>query len=232
MLRGNTAKKKIAIPTVAKRAIGRAITKEQVKAIKVEPIEKKKKSPQGKGITEEGKKYVKSVAEKVEQAIALQPTQVVENDEGRPLFDGKNVDVVLAKLESAFQVGATDEEACMQADISMDSLYRYERKNPEFRNRKHLLKTKTDLAARATVAVVINERDEKNTPSNRSLETSKWHLERKVSKEYAPKQLNGNFNIPVNPLTPERIAQIESAQRAWDSTDDEDWEDEDFEVEK
>lgn len=36
----------------------------------------------------------------------------------------------------------------------------------------------------------------------------------------------------TNPLTPERIAQIELAMKAWDSKDDEDWQDSDYEVPK
>jgi len=210
MSKATTPKKYISGNAVARRVVARPLSAEKVKEIKVKKVvvDDSKKKPvrrnqhNSKKLSDADKKYVQSVGERVEQAIANAP-QVIDKDEGRPLFDGKSVDVVLAKLEAAFGVGATDKEACIQADISESSLYRYEEKHPEFRERKHLLKTKIDLSARATVAAVITERDEKNVPSNRALETSKWHLERKVSNEYANKQVNANFNMNANPLTSE-----------------------------
>ena len=42
----------------------------------------------------------------------------------------------VSKLEKAFLMGCTDLEACVYAEISKHCLYRYEEKNPEFRDRK------------------------------------------------------------------------------------------------
>lgn len=188
-----------------------------------------------KKMSSEKIEYIQSVGEKVEKRLAIieKNSNVVPQKKkaGRLLFDGKKVEVVIAKLEAAFSVGATDEQACMQADISIDALYRYCAKYPEFRNRKEILKTKPNLGAKVTLAVTINERDEKNQPTDRAINVSKWQLEKTESQNYVNKQLNANLNLNANPLTPERIEQIETAQRAWDSVDDEDWEDSDYEVE-
>ena len=53
-------------------------------------------------------------------------------DTGRPLFGGKNVHVVVAKLALASAVGATVTEACAFAGISRDSYYRCGNKYPSF----------------------------------------------------------------------------------------------------
>lgn len=70
---------------------------------------------------------------------------------GRPLFNNLNEKTVVAKLEEAFAIGATATEACVYADISRDALYRYLRKNPEFRNRIKLLRRIPILLAKKTV---------------------------------------------------------------------------------
>lgn len=81
---------------------------------------------------------------------------------------------VLTKLESAFAIGATDIEACLFADILVESLYLYQRKNPEYIKRKEMLKQKPILKARNTVANALNEVD-----------TAKWYLERKKKDEFS-----------------------------------------------
>lgn len=70
---------------------------------------------------------------------------------GRKTFDGKSIKVTLSKLEEVFALGGTDQEACLFAGISPASLYRYEDENPEFRERKQLLKMNPVLKARRTV---------------------------------------------------------------------------------
>ena len=70
---------------------------------------------------------------------------------GRPLFDGKDEELVLAKLEQAFSFGSTDAEACFYADISPDSLYKYQQTHPEFVVRKQNLKERPVLIARQSV---------------------------------------------------------------------------------
>lgn len=41
-----------------------------------------------------------------------------KRERGRKLWDGKPKDMVLSKLREAFEIGATDEEACVYADIA------------------------------------------------------------------------------------------------------------------
>jgi len=149
---------------------------------------------------------------------------------GRPLFNGKDVELTLSKLEAAFSIGCTDEEACLQADISVDALYRYERENLEFRKRKVLLKEKLILIARSNFSKVMTEVDASNNPTPRALEMSKWYAERKRKAEFST--LNANLNdTPENPLTPERMAQIDGAMHAWDSDGEEEDMESDYEVE-
>ena len=154
---------------------------------------------------------------------------------GRPLFDGKDEKMVVQILEQSFSIGCTDEEACMQADISPRALYYYIERNPEFLQRKELLKTKMILGARNTLNLVINERQltpkgEKTTiPTDRSLEASKWILSKKKKDEFG----DSIQFIPPNPnapLPPERIKEISDAMDAWDEDLDEDERDEDYEV--
>ena len=60
-----------------------------------------------------------------------------KSNAGRPTVMTKDT---IAKLEEAFKCGASDLEACFYADISKDSLYNYQKKHPEFIERKEALK--------------------------------------------------------------------------------------------
>ncbi|MDD5726110.1 MAG: hypothetical protein PHC53_01710 [Patescibacteria group bacterium] len=93
---------------------------------------------------------------------------------GRHLFDGKNSSSVLQKLEEAFALGSTDQEACVYADISPSALYEYQRKNTGFLERKQALKSSPVLKARMTVV-----RSLENDPK-----VAMWYLEKKRRKEF------------------------------------------------
>lgn len=67
---------------------------------------------------------------------------------GRPTVMTQDV---LNKLEEVFALGGTDQEACMYADISHQSLYNYQKEFPEFVERKEALKEKPFLKARRTI---------------------------------------------------------------------------------
>lgn len=67
---------------------------------------------------------------------------------GRP---PKIDDVVLGKLESAFLIGASDRQACKHAGINPDTLYEYQKKHPEFTERKEMLKENPILKAKFAV---------------------------------------------------------------------------------
>ena len=85
------------------------------------------------------------------------------------------------KLEQAFSMGCSDLEACLFADISKQTLYDYQKKNPEFVDRKAMLKQKMIFKARSVVADALNNKDEN---------TAKWYLERKAKDEFSTKVEN------------------------------------------
>lgn len=91
---------------------------------------------------------------------------------GRPT---KIDDIVLKKLEEAFAFGATDGEACFYADISHQTLYNYQKKNPGFIERKQALKKRPILLARQSVVEGL-----KGNP-----ELALKFLERKLKKEFS-----------------------------------------------
>ena len=90
---------------------------------------------------------------------------------GRPT---KITDITLKKLEDAFSMGCSDVEACLMANISQQTLYNYQKKNPEFVTRKIVLKDSPMLKARKTI---VNSLDE---PRN-----AQWYAERKKKKEFS-----------------------------------------------
>ena len=67
---------------------------------------------------------------------------------GRPEIIKKDV---LAKLEQAFKIGATDVEACYYATINPATLYRYQDKNPEFCEKKEAWKKNPIMKAKRTI---------------------------------------------------------------------------------
>lgn len=83
---------------------------------------------------------------------------------------------VIQALETAFSYGATDKEACLHAGITTDTLLRYERKNPDFRERKHELKEMPSLKARKAVVDALDK----------DPDLALKFLERKKADEFAP----------------------------------------------
>lgn len=73
---------------------------------------------------------------------------------GRPT---KMTPDTIRKLEEAFAIGCTDKEACFYANISHETLYKYQLVNPEFVERKEALKEKPILLARQTVVKKLTE---------------------------------------------------------------------------
>lgn len=86
----------------------------------------------------------------------------------------------LQKLNEAFMLGCTDEEACIYANISMSTLYNYQQDNKWFLEKKNLLKQSTILQARREVIKGI-----KGNP-----DLALRYLERKAKKEFSPKIIN------------------------------------------
>lgn len=86
---------------------------------------------------------------------------------------------VIGKLEKAFSIQCTDEEACAYAGINEDTLYEYQKKNPKFAERKEQLKLKPNIKARLTIVRGLD-----------NLGGAHWFAERspKMKKEFTPKQ--------------------------------------------
>lgn len=77
-----------------------------------------------------------------------------KNPVGRPTVFTKDV---IDKLEMVFCLGGTDDEACLYANISVQALYKYQERQPDFLERKRLLKETQALQARQTVATAIKK---------------------------------------------------------------------------
>jgi len=92
---------------------------------------------------------------------------------GRPTVVTEDV---LRKLEEGFCAGLTDLQCCLYADIPASTFYDYCRNNPEFSNRKEILKDQPLIRAKLNVTKNINMGD---------LTDSKWYLERKGKKEFS-----------------------------------------------
>lgn len=58
---------------------------------------------------------------------------------------------VIAKLEEAFSWGCTDIEACLHANIAVQTLYKYQERVPKFIERKNALKENPVMLARKSV---------------------------------------------------------------------------------
>ncbi len=86
--------------------------------------------------------------------------------------------LIISKLEMAFSLGCSDLEACALADISHETLYKYQRDNPEFTERKRRLKAKPVLKARTSVVNALDD----------DPELSLKFLERKRKKEFGTRQ--------------------------------------------
>ena len=78
-------------------------------------------------------------------------------------------------LEQAFSLGCSDLEACLHADIGKTTLYNFQKKHPEFVERKAMLKDKLVLKARTVIADALNKKDK---------EMAKWYLEKKKKNEF------------------------------------------------
>lgn len=84
---------------------------------------------------------------------------------------------VISKLEEAFSIGATDQEAAFFAGIGLATLYKYQKENPEYVERKEGLKDMLKFAARKNLAEQIGEK--------KSGFYSSWYLERKAKSEFS-----------------------------------------------
>jgi len=100
-------------------------------------------------------------------------------------------DEVIQKLEHGFVMGYSDREASIHADIAPSTLSLYCKENPEFSERKELLKEKPKMKAKKTIEQNLDKPD-----------TAKWYLERK-DPEFKPKS-----QTDVGITTKERLIEM------------------------
>lgn len=111
------------------------------------------------------------------------------NPNGRPTVMTTEV---IEKLESAFLLGCTDNEACFIANISPAALYVYQDKHPEFTERKLLLKENQIYLARESVAKGIK----------RDPVLALKYLERKLKSEFSLRtELTGSDGKDLTPIS-------------------------------
>ena len=103
---------------------------------------------------------------------------------GRKWFDGKDETALITKLEQAWALDCTDNEAAAYADISVASLCRYLQAHPKVSERKAALKEQPVLAARHTLVEAIRTRKDKDGNADLALK----YLERKRRLEFAIRQ--------------------------------------------
>lgn len=84
----------------------------------------------------------------------------------------------LGKLREAFLWGCSDREACLYAGINPDTLYEYQKKNPQYSEQKECFKSNPIMLARKSVVNALA-----GDP-----QLALKYLERKKSEEFSLKQ--------------------------------------------
>lgn len=111
----------------------------------------------------------------------------------------------IAKLEEGFLMSLSDREACLYANINPSTLYRYCEENPEFSERKELLKEQVKIQAKMNIVGAINKGGES---------LSQWYLERR-DKDFNPKQgidhTSGGKPLPILNVFPDLGNEKDSA---------------------
>lgn len=97
----------------------------------------------------------------------------------------------IARLEDGFLAGLSDREACLFANIAPSTLYAYCEENPDFSERKELLKEEVKLQAKLNIKNAI-------TGEKRDLDTSKWYTERKDRSFSLKQELEHSGALQIN----------------------------------
>ena len=98
---------------------------------------------------------------------------------------------VLSKLEHAYSIGCSDSEACAYADVAPSTLYRYIKANPEFEERRTILKAKPVLKAKQKNMELLEEGDGVHV---------RWYLEHRAPDEFSTKQaidISGGASLSI-----------------------------------
>lgn len=131
---------------------------------------------------------------------------------GRPT---KLTDEVVNKLEEAFSIGCSIEEACFYANISRQSYYNWEKENKELFDRFNELKQKPILKARQSVVNGLSDS-----------EFALKFLSKKKRDEFGDrldlttngKDINNNQTINLSAFTQEELDNLEQLTRKAIST--------------
>jgi hypothetical protein len=108
----------------------------------------------------------------------------------------------IAKLEEGFVMGFTDREASLYADIAPATLYDYCKLNPDFAERKELLKEQLKIRAKINITEAITAKDKL---------LSQWYLERRAKDEFSPKsEVENTGSLTVNIVKYDNPATVEN----------------------
>jgi len=122
---------------------------------------------------------------------------------GRPIALNQKT---INNLEQAFAKGCNVTEACLYANISNPTFYKYFPVDSKIFNHFMALRDKPTLHARFNVIEAVEQKD---------LETSKWYLERKARDEFSTRQeLENKGDIVIN-LVSNRQKAIEQPKKVW-----------------
>ena len=123
---------------------------------------------------------------------------------GRPLKIDKTV---LQKLEDAFANAFPDDEACLYAGISNQTLYNYQKRNPKFVERKESLKLSPNIVARRTIVGQLG-----------AVGVAQWWLEKKDPSLRPASKIEHTGEIEVASVvserSPEEIAALKALKEA------------------
>lgn len=119
---------------------------------------------------------------------------MAKNKGGRPTIF---VPAVIQKLEEAFSLDSTDEEACFHAGVSESALYVYQLEHPEFKERKKALKTKPVLAIRQTVISGIVGRAAVIDPKTRRIVKEEVKPDAKLGLQYLERKKKDEFSLRI-----------------------------------
>jgi hypothetical protein len=109
---------------------------------------------------------------------------MAKNKGGRP---PKLTPETVNKLEEAFAIDATVEEACFYAGISRQTYYEWIKDDPKLADRMEAMRNRPVLKARKTVVDALTDPDH-----------AKWYLERKSKKEFSSRtELTGKEGAPI-----------------------------------
>ncbi len=115
---------------------------------------------------------------------------------GRPIT--KWTQATVDKLVQAWGIGASDREACLLANISVDTLYKHLKRDKKLAEHRDKLKKLPTLQARAVIAEKLKDGDDI---------TARWYLERKERQEFSAKA-DIQVTATVEPTIEERREQL------------------------